>query len=119
MEDDPDIGSMLKMMLEYTGYSVTLLSHVGRIQQILSSRAIDIIILDMLIGNANGTDVCKNIRTNPVSASIPVLMVSAVPEARNLCLNAGASEFIDKPFEMSELLETISSLVEKKETSLI
>lgn len=114
VEDDPDIGSMLKMLLEHVGYNITLHNNVGGIQKLLNSEAIDLIILDMLIGNANGTDVCKNIRSNFVSERIPILMISAVPEAKNVCIKAGASEFLSKPFEMSELLETIDGLVKKE-----
>ena len=113
VDDDPDIGTMLKMMLEYKGYAVTLLSNAGKTEQQLSNEVTDLVILDMLIAGTNGTDVCRSIRGNPLSADVPVLMISALPDARKVCIDAGANDFISKPFEMKELLAKVSSLVNK------
>ena len=113
VDDDPDIGTMLKMMLEYKGYAVTLLSNAGKTEQQLSDEVTDLVILDMLIAGTNGTDVCRSIRSNPLSADVPVLMISALPDARKVCIDAGANDFISKPFEMKELLAKVSSLVNK------
>ena len=104
VDDDPDIGTMLKMMLEYKGYSVTLLGNANQTEQILSKQQTDIVILDMLIAGLNGTDICRSIRSNPLSATIPVLMISALPDARNTCIDAGANDFVSKPFEMEGIL---------------
>ena len=113
VDDDPDIGSMLKMMLEYKDYAVTLLSNAGQTEEQLSNGVTDLVILDMLIAGTNGTDVCRSIRSNPLSADVPVLMISALPDARKVCIDAGANDFISKPFEMKELLAKVSSLVNK------
>ena len=116
VDDDPDIGIMLKMMLEYKGYAVTLLSNAGQTEQQLSNEVTDLVILDMLIAGTNGTDVCRSIRSNPLSAEVPVLMISALPDARNVCIDAGANDFISKPFEMKELLSRITHLITRAET---
>ena len=113
VDDDPDIGTMLKMMLEYKGYAVTLLSNAGKTEQLLSNKVTDLVILDMLIAGTNGTDVCRSIRSNPLSAGVPVLMISALPDARKVCIDAGANDFISKPFEMQELLSKINNLTKK------
>ena len=113
VDDDPDIGSMLKMMLEYKGYAVTLLSNAGKTEQQLSNQLADLVILDMLIAGTNGTDVCRSIKSNPLSARVPVLMISALPDARKTCIDAGANDFISKPFEMQDLLAKVSKLVDK------
>ena len=111
VDDDPDIGSMLKMMLEYKGYSVTLLSNAGKTELQLSNQLTDLVILDMLIAGTNGTDVCRSIKSNPLSARVPVLMISALPDARKTCIDAGANDFISKPFEMQDLLAKVNNLV--------
>lgn len=113
VDDDPDIGSMLKMMLEYKGYTVTLLSNAGKTEQQLSKQLADLVILDMLIAGTNGTDVCRSIRSNPLTTNIPVLMISALPDARKTCIDAGANDFISKPFEMQDLLAKVSNLIHK------
>ena len=113
VDDDPDIGAMLKMMLEYKGYAVTLLSNAGQTEQQLSNEVTDLVILDMLIAGTNGTDVCRSIRSNPLSVQVPVLMISALPDVRKVCIDAGANDFISKPFEMKELLAKVSNLINK------
>jgi DNA-binding response OmpR family regulator len=111
VDDDPDIGSMLKMMLEYKGYSVTLLRNAGQTEHQLINQATDIVILDMLIAGLNGTDVCRSIRNNPACADVPVLMISALPDARKICIDAGANDFISKPFEMELLLTKVNNII--------
>lgn len=113
IDDDPDIGKMLQMMLEYKGYEVILLNKAFTIEEILRENDIDLVILDMLIGGVNGTDVCKIIKNNKAFAHIPVLMISALPHARQTCIDAGANEFIAKPFEMQELLSNVHHLTNK------
>lgn len=67
----------------------------------------------MLIGSVNGTDICKIIKNNNAIAHIPVLMISAMPHARQACIDAGANDFIAKPFEMQELLTNVHRLTKK------
>ena len=111
VDDDPDIGNMLKMMLEFKGYAVTLLNRADDTETVLKNQPMDLAILDMLIAGIKGTDVCAGIRRNKDFEHLPVLMISALPDARKSCIDAGASEFISKPFEMSELLSKISTLI--------
>lgn len=110
-DDDADIGIMLKMMLEYKGYTVTLATNASKAEAILAAGNIDFVILDMLIAGVNGTDVCRRIKNNNSLAHLPVIMMSALPDARQICLKAGANDFISKPFEMQQILSLISSLL--------
>lgn len=110
-DDDADIGIMLKMMLEYKGYAVTVATSAGKAEAILAAGNIDFVILDMLIAGVNGTDVCRRIKSNNSLAQLPVIMMSALPDARQVCLEAGANDFISKPFEMREILSLISGLI--------
>lgn len=118
VDDDPDIGNMLKMMLEFKGYAVTLLNRADDTESFLKNQPIDLAVLDMLIAGIKGTDVCAGIRRHKDFEHLPVLMISALPDARKACLDSGANEFISKPFEMSELLSKISSLLNVKQPLL-
>lgn len=111
VDDDPDIGTMLRMMLEFKGYNVKLVNRAGQTFDVLRQHEIDLVILDMLIAGDNGTDVCASIRSNKESANLPVMMISALPDARQSCLEAGANEFLSKPFEMQDLLAKVNGLV--------
>lgn len=118
VDDDQDIGTMLKMMLEYKGYAVTVINRADQTHEILSSNKIDLVILDMLIADIYGTDVCMQIRKNIATAYLPVLMISALPDARQDCIMAGANDFISKPFDMQEILSKVRANIAADKNSL-
>lgn len=114
VDDDPDIGAMIKMMLEYKGYSVMVTERAEQAEHILQTYAADLIIMDMLLSGVNGTDICKKLKSNPATSGIPLMMISAHPNAKEICFEAGADDFISKPFDMQEILSKISGLIQKR-----
>lgn len=117
LDDDPDICTMIKMVLDYHGYGAIDADTEEKANAILSSTAIELIIMDMLLSGADGSDICRRLKQDATTASIPVLMFSAHPNAKKICIAAGADDFISKPFEMNELLEKINSHIAKKRVS--
>lgn len=113
LDDDTDIGTMIKMMLEYKGYAVTVSDRADHASDVLQNEGIDLIIMDMLLSGVNGVDLCAEMKTNPSTAHIPIIMISAHPNAKEICLEAGADEFISKPFDMQDILSKIDHLVKK------
>ena len=111
VDDDPDISMMLKMMLEYKGYSVAVSERAEQANDMLHSKQIDLIIMDMLLSGANGIDICTQLKNDSTTAHLPVIMISAHPNAREICLGAGADDFIEKPFEMDGLLQKVNNLI--------
>jgi DNA-binding response OmpR family regulator len=113
VDDDPDISMMLKLMLEYKGYAVTLLERPEETTKMLEGDHFSMVIIDMLLSGISGTDICGAIRQTNKLAGFPILMISAHPNAREICLEAGADDFIAKPFDMHDILGKISPLVNK------
>lgn len=111
VDDDPDISMMLKLMLEFKGYAVNTAERAEETHALLKDNKIDLVIMDMLLSGVNGTDICADIKKNEATRSVPVMMISAHPNARELCLEAGADDFISKPFDMQEILAKISQLI--------
>lgn len=111
VDDDVDIAAMLKMMLEYKCYDVVTVNRADKVEESLAQNSIDLIILDMLIAGTNGTDTCRNLKRNEAYRHIPVLMISALPDAKQACLDAGANDFLSKPFEMEAILQKVSQLM--------
>jgi DNA-binding response OmpR family regulator len=109
LDDDEDIGNVLKMMLEFKGYNVTLLDRVDKAYKEISGNQFQLLILDMLIAGENGCDLCRDLK-NSEFANLPILMFSALPEGRKLAKEAGADDFIFKPFQMNEMLEKVSDM---------
>jgi DNA-binding response OmpR family regulator len=111
VDDDQDISMMLKMMLEFKGYKVSTAERSTDVQEIVLQQPINLIIMDMLLSGMNGTDICAQLKSVDATKHIPIMMISAHPNAKELCLNAGANNFLSKPFDMEEILNAISVLV--------
>jgi DNA-binding response OmpR family regulator len=107
VDDDPDISMMLKLMLEFKGYSVRTADRKEEIYRVLESDTIGLIIMDMLLSGVNGTDICTELKQNRDISHIPVMMISAHPNAQEICKQAGANDFISKPFDMQDILSKI------------
>jgi DNA-binding response OmpR family regulator len=113
LDDDTDIGTMIKLMLEYKGYSVMVSERAEQAEEMLLTNNIELVIMDMLLSGVNGTDVCRSLKQNATISQVPIMMISAHPNAREVCLQAGADDFISKPFDMQDLLSKINYLVNK------
>jgi DNA-binding response OmpR family regulator len=107
IEDEPDIGCIVKMALEFNGYSVLLLKNAADCIEYIKSNNINLIIMDLLISGVYGVDVCKLSKADTSLSFIPVMMMSAHPDAKQICIEAGADDFIAKPFDISELLAKV------------
>jgi len=115
IDDDPDIGTMIKMILEYKGYSVIVAERAEQASEALKNDGFDLIIMDMLLSGVNGTDLCSEFKKDSSIAHIPIIMISAHPNAKEICLQAGADEFIPKPFDMQDILLKIDHLIHKSQ----
>lgn len=111
VDDDSGIGEMLKILLEFYGYEVTVTEKPLVTEELIQEKEIDIVLLDMLISGVDGTDVCAGIRQNPKIAETPVLMMSALHDAGPKCKDAGANDFIAKPFEVEDLTKKIEKIL--------
>lgn len=113
LDDDPDICMMIKMVLEYHGFNATDVDCEEKANKVLDTQHVDLIIMDMLLSGVDGTDVCRRIKSDPKRNTIPILMFSAHPTAKESCLAAGADDFISKPFEMNDLIARINFFIER------
>ena len=109
IDDNEDILFMIKAMLEMKGYKVTPKNHPENIELVIETIMPDIILMDMLLSGADGREVCKKIKTNAVISKIPVIMISALPDAGDSCVAAGANYFLGKPFEINDIFKTLAT----------
>ena len=119
IDDNEDILFMLKAMLQLKGYKVFVKETAANIQSYIEELAPDAIVMDMLLSGMDGSEVCKKLKMNSAISSIPVVMISALPTAKNICMEAGADYFVGKPFEMRDMFNTISEALEKNELSSV
>lgn len=114
VDDDSGIGEMLKTLLEYYNYEVIVSAKPEETERIVLEEEIDLVMLDMLISGVNGTDVCSQLRENPKTENTPILMMSALHDAGKKCREAGADDFIAKPFEMEDLIAKIQEVLQSR-----
>lgn len=107
-DDDPAILEVITLMLEDAGYEVDTSVNGETIEKVHGLLP-DLILLDIWMSGMDGRDVCKHLRARKKTRHIPIVMVSANKDAKTIALDAGANDFLAKPFEMNKLL----SLVEK------
>ncbi len=111
VDDDEEICMMIKLILEHNAFSVLTLQRADKISEVLGTEPIELIILDMLIGDIKGTDICQQLKNNAATARIPILMLTALPDAEKICRQAGANAFISKPFEIDNLIAQVNEFV--------
>ena len=111
LDDDPDIGNVIKMILEYQGYAVTVIDRHDKIGPLQEWSNYDLVIIDMLLSGINGVDICIQLKKEATTSSLPVLMMSAHPNIMEEYLRAGANDYLRKPFELEELLAKVNHLL--------
>lgn len=107
IDDDVDFQTILKVTLNQSGFKVRSLFD-GEIAETLDEKPVpDIILLDVDLPYANGVEVGKQLKSNASTKDIPVIMVSANPYLDQLCREAGANDYVQKPFKITTLIQKV------------
>jgi len=118
VEDDPDSQELLKMLLEGEGYRIVQAQTGKEAVELLSSgEPIHLVILDLMLPDIPGTEVCKKIKTMEGNRFVPVLMLTAKSETADQItgLDIGADEYVTKPFINDVLMAKIQALLRIKD----
>lgn len=114
VEDEQHLGVGIKYNLEAEGYRVSLVEDGPSALKLVdhSAQSIDLVILDLMLPGMSGYSVCQRIRN--AGMSLPVLMLSArtLPEDRTRGFDVGANQYMNKPFELDELLSRVKNLLQ-------
>lgn len=110
VEDDPVIGSALVERLNQEGFAPHLVSTGTRAIEFVQHSRPDVVLLDVMLPDAEGFDVCRRLREK--SAQLPVIMLTArdAVEDRVRGLDSGADDYVTKPFSFEELIARIRAL---------
>lgn len=113
IDDNEEILQSLLLMLERKAYKVSIKKRLHNFEEEVKGLRPNLILLDKMLGWADGCDLCKTLKTDPDLSQIPIIMFSAYYKRKDECLEAGADSFLEKPFEMTELLRIIRSFTEQ------
>jgi len=111
-EDDDDMGSLLSLRLTQAGYSVTWTRDGQSAWDAIQKEMPRVAILDVMMPGMNGFQVLERIKATPKTNSIAVIMLTAKRQPTDLSqgFQAGATEYLVKPFKPSELLDRVASI---------
>ena len=117
MDDDPDVRDSLGRALRCAGYSVAVAAHGGDALDAVTRSPVDLIVLDVLMPILDGYGTCRRLRER--GNAIPILMLTArdTVDDRVIGLEAGADDYLVKPFALRELLARVRALLRRSRPS--
>lgn len=119
VEDDASVAKVLQKVLTDEYYTVDVASDGQAGWQLVSASPYDLVVLDIMLPKLDGLEFCRRLRD--LSYSMPVLIMTALDSSNKKIagLNAGADDYITKPFEVEELLARVRALLRRVKTSVV
>jgi len=115
VEDDPAIADLLLDVLDLADFSPTVVSNVRDARVSLAGARPKLILLDWMLPDTSGVEFARQLKRDPVTAEIPVIMITAKAEEHNVVtgLDSGADDYITKPFSPKELIARCKSAIRR------
>ena len=112
IEDEYNIVQAIAFVLSRDGWTVHTHSDGATALEEVARRSPDVVILDAMLPNRSGFEIMQDLRADPATASLPVLMLTARGQKRDqeLAKRSGASRFMTKPFSNAEVLDCLREL---------
>lgn len=118
VDDDPDALAMMEKILTDEGVDLVKVSNATEVGIKAAQLLPDLILLDFLMPEVNGFDVCKALRNNELTRSIPIMAVTCLSKEQDIerIFECGADEYLPKPFKVDQLLEKVRELIGRGRT---
>lgn len=115
IEDEDDIAELIRLTLEQARFETMLLRNGAQAIQKIKSFKPDLILLDLMLPDTDGLDICKSLKKDPVLSHIPVIMLTAkgTEMDRIVGFELGADDYIVKPFSTRELVLRIKAILSR------
>jgi twitching motility two-component system response regulator PilG len=113
VEDEESLLKLESILLSSKGYSVTGVMDGRSAMEEITANKYDLVLLDIMLPEIDGFEVCRRIKANPETRHIPVVMLTAKKSADDLerGMQAGAAAYITKPFKSAKVMEVIAGLL--------
>jgi DNA-binding response OmpR family regulator len=105
-DDDPGIVDAVEIILDFEGYQVSSTVNGATVLD-MKTEFPDLLLLDIWMSGFDGRDICRKLKNDDTTKSIPIIMISASRDIERSAYDAGADDFLAKPFEIDDLLGKI------------
>ena len=115
VEDEPSIAELISINLTHAGYAVSRALQADEAVLLLRNTKPDLVILDWMMPGKSGVQFARELKSNPATQAIPILMLTAKGEEADkvLGLDAGADDYVTKPFSPKELVARVKALLRR------
>jgi two-component system, OmpR family, alkaline phosphatase synthesis response regulator PhoP len=115
VDDDKQITFFLEKLLTVEGYQVTSVNESSKTLQIASEINPDLFILDLMMPEPNGFELCRALRANPSFSNTPIVIITAMDDndSKAIATVAGANDYITKPFRPDDLGQRLKKILAK------
>ncbi|HVU08247.1 MAG TPA: response regulator [Verrucomicrobiae bacterium] len=115
VDDDPEQLEIVRWSLKKAGFAIG--TAANGVDALVKTRSVvpDLIVLDLMLPELNGFDICKTLRKNPTTAAIPIIMLTGMRSefSRLAGLEAGVNLFLNKPYAPEELVAQVETLLKQ------
>ena len=115
VEDEAALAEMLRYNLEAEGYAVRHTANGDEAEVLVAEEHPDLVLLDWMLPEVSGIEICRRIRARPDSRNVPILMLTARGEEADRIrgLSVGADDYVVKPFSLPELMARVRAILRR------
>jgi len=113
VDDDENIHDIMRLIFEEEHYHIKGILNDDdlELEETITDFLPDVILLDIFIGKLDGRDICNRLKSNPKTAAVPVILLSAVNMDN---LSCSPDDIIEKPFDITDLQQKVKLLLDKQ-----
>ena len=118
IEDEPDIRRNLEYNISREGFNVLTAGSLSEAEEIVNSNSLSLILLDLMLPDGSGLDLCKKFKSNSKTESIPIIILTAKDDEvdKVVGFELGADDYVTKPFSVRELILRIKAILKRGQT---
>ncbi|MGI5835796.1 MAG: response regulator transcription factor [Chloroflexota bacterium] len=116
IDDEPAIQTLVRLVMEADGWQVLVASEGARGLDLAREQKPDVILLDVALPDVSGLEICRQLKADPATNSVPIAMLTAMAQEtdRRAAMALGADDYVTKPWRPAALIARVSSLLEKR-----
>lgn len=120
VDDEPDILQLLTLQLKKNGFRTVGFADAAGFYDFLKEKMPDLVLLDLMLPDVDGIDICRFLKSQPQTAAVPIIMLTARAEEfdKVLGLEIGADDYVTKPFSSRELIARVKTVLRRSQATL-